>query len=224
MQDSTLFETIRSKLFTAVVGDVLDVMGYRAQFLPQAVKPLEPGTKLVGRAMPVLEADYPASRGSRGPLGDCAFGMMLEALDDLRNGEIYLATGGSHDYALWGGLMSARARHLGATGAILDGFVRDRAEIRALDFPVFARGTYAQDQAPRGKVIDFRVPLRVGQAMVEPGDLLFGDEEGIVVIPRAAEAEVIEAALAKAATENTVAAAIRGGMSAREAFATFGVL
>jgi regulator of RNase E activity RraA len=102
--------------------------------------------------------------------------------------------------------------------------VRDRVEIAAVGFPVFARGTWAQDQAPRGKVIDFRVTLRIGQAVVAPGDLLFGDDEGVVVIPRAAEAEAIEAALAKAATENAVAAAIRDVMSAREAFATFGVL
>ena len=85
---------------------------------------------------------------------------MLEALDDLRPNEVYVATGGSFRYAFWGELMSTRARYLRAAGAVLNGFVRDAAGIEALGFPTFCRGLYAQDQGPRGKVIDFRVALK----------------------------------------------------------------
>ncbi len=223
--DDVLFASLRDRLFTAVVGDVLDQMGRRRQFLPQAIGPLRPDMKLVGRAMPVLEADIFDDRaGSPGAAIAKPFGLMLEALDDLRPNEVYVATGGSFRYALWGELMSTRARYLNAAGAVLNGFVRDAAGIEALGFPTFCRGLYAQDQGPRGKVIDFRVSIEIEGVRIAPGDLIFGDREGVLVIPAEVEAEAIEAALAKASTENRVATAIRGGMSAVEAFETFGVL
>ncbi len=223
MTDKQLFETIRTRLFTAVVGDVLDVMGHRHQFLPQAIKPLVPGTVIVGRAMTVLETQYPEG-GSRGPLSDKAFGMMFEALDDLKEDEIYLATGQNLDFATWGGLMSTRATHLKAAGAIVNGFHRDTREVNALGFPAFSRGSYAQDQGPRGKVLDWRVPIEVEGVKVASGDLIFADDEGVLVIPRAAEAEAVERALIKAETENQVASAIKAGMPTVEAFERFGVM
>jgi regulator of RNase E activity RraA len=225
MDDKTLFETIRTRLFTAVVGDVLDKMGHRRQFLPPYLRPLDPASVIVGRAMPVLEADvFDNVASGQGPLSSTPFGRMFEALDDLKEGEIYVATGASPAYALFGGLMSTRARHLGAAGAILDGYVRDSREIMALGFPVFSRGLYAQDQGPRGKVIDWRTPVEVGGVRVVAGDLIFADLEGVLVIPRAAETEAIEAALEKATAENRVAEAIRGGMPAKVAWDTFGVM
>jgi len=220
--DDTLFSSLRDKLFTAVVGDVLDKMGRRRQFLPQAIQPLRQDMKIVGRAMPVLEADV-FDDGAR-LLGSKPFGLMLEALDDLKPGEVYVATGGSFHYALWGELMSTRARFLNAAGAVLNGFVRDAGGIEALGFPTFSRGLYAQDQGPRGKVIDFRTAIEIEGVRIAPGDLIFGDREGVLVVPSEVEAEAVAAALAKASTENKVAAAIRSGMSAREAFDTFGVL
>lgn len=120
--------------------------------------------------------------------------------------------------------MSTRARFLGAAGAVLNGFVRDAVGIEALGFPTFSRGLYAQDQGPRGKVIDFRTTIEIEGVRIAPGDLIFGDREGVLVIPSEVEGEAVAAALAKAATEDRVAAAIRGGMSACEAFETFGVL
>ncbi len=225
MSDDKLFETIRSELFTAVVGDVLDLMGYQHQFLPPAIMPLDKSMRVIGRAMPVLEADVFTSRGATaGPLADRPYGLLFEALDDLKPGEVYIATGSSLPFAMWGGLMSTRALHLKAAGAILDGYVRDANEIEALGFTVFCRGTYAQDQGPRGKVIDYRTPIEVQGVRVSPGDLLFGDREGVLVIPREAEAEAVERALEKVRTENRVAQAIRDGMGTVEAFATFGVM
>ena len=225
MDDDTLFASLRDKLFTAVVGDVLDKMGRQKQFLPQAIGPLRPEMKLVGRAMPVLEADvFDESHGSHSPLGGKPFGLMLEALDDLRPNEVYVATGGSFRYALWGELMSTRASYLRAAGAVLNGFVRDAAGIEALGFPTFSRGLYAQDQGPRGKVIDFRTRIEIEGVRIAPGDLIFGDREGVLVIPAQVEGEAVAGALAKASEESKVAIAIRGGMSAREAFERFGVL
>ena len=145
-----------------------------------------------------------------GGVGTKPFGLMLEALDDLRPNEVYVATGGSFRYALWGELMSTRARYLRAAGAVLNGFVRDAAGIEALGFPTFCRGLYAQDQGPRGKVIDFRTVIEIEGVRIAPGDIIFGDREGVLVIPSEVAAEAIEAALAKASTENRVATAIRG--------------
>lgn len=225
MDDNALFETIRKELFTAVVGDVLDKLGHLNQFLPPQLMPLDKGMVLVGRAMTVLEADaFATDYGSPGPLAKRPFGLVFEALDDLKEDEIYIATGSSFRYALWGGLMSTRAMHLKAAGAILDGYVRDSNEIEKLGFTVFCRGTYAQDQGPRGKVIDYRCPIEIEGVRILPGDLLFGDREGVLVIPRAVEQEAIRLALEKVRTENQVAVAIRNGMSTVEAFATFGVM
>jgi len=224
--DTHLFAALRDKLFTAVVGDVLDKLGHRRQYLPQSIGPLRQDMKIVGRAMTVLEADVfeEVAETSNGPLGEKPFGLMMEALDDLKPGEVYIATGSSLRYALWGELMSTRATHLRAAGAVLDGFVRDANGIEDLDFPTFCRGVYAQDQGPRGKVIDYRVPIEIEGIRIRPGDLLFGDREGVLVIPREVEQEVVARALDKASTESKVAVAIRRGMSAREAFDTFGVL
>jgi len=223
MSDKKRFAQIKDTLFTAVVGDVLDTMGYRNQFLPQAIKPLVKGTNIVGRAMPVLEADYPEGDGN-GPLSDKPFGIMFEALDDLKEDEIYIATGSSFDYALWGGLMSTRAQHLKAAGAILNGFIRDTGEIERLGFPAFSRGSFAQDQGVRGKVIDYRVPVMIDGIQILPGDLIFADDEGVLIIPKAVEEEAIERALEKAATESEVSTAIKDGMSTVKAFETFGVM
>lgn len=223
MQDSELFLSIKKSLFTAVIGDVLDKMGYRNQFLPQAIKPLVPGAKLVGRAMTVLEADYAEGQGC-GPLSDKPFGLMFEALDDLKPGEIYIASGASFEYALWGGLMSTRAKYLKAEGAIVNGYIRDCDEIRQLDFPAFSRGSFAQDQAVRGKVIDYRVPINIEGVTLNSGDLVVADDEGVIIVPSQVEKQAINAALEKAKTESKVSIAIKNGMSTCEAFETFGVM
>jgi 4-hydroxy-4-methyl-2-oxoglutarate aldolase len=215
--DQELFGLMKQRLFTAVVGDILDEMGLLDQFLPQAIRPLRDDMIVVGRAMPVLEEDIAGQ--ARKP-----FGSMLEALDDLKPDEVYLATGGSPTYAMWGELMSTRAMRLGAAGAVLNGCSRDTRGILALNFPTFSLGRYAQDQRPRGQVVDFRVPVEVGRVQVAPGDIVFGDIDGVLVIPRAAEREALTRALEKVEKENLVRAAIEGGMSAVRALDTFGVM
>jgi regulator of RNase E activity RraA len=217
---------VRRDLFSAVIGDVLDALGWLHQFLPPQIKPLRDDMVVVGRAMPVLEADYitGAAESGQTPLSGKPFGLMLEALDDLKPGEVYVATGGTPAYALWGELMSTRARHLGAAGAVVNGFSRDTSGILRLDFPTFSLGRYAQDQRPRGKVVDFRLPIEIGGVRIAPGDLIFGDLDGVVVIPQAVEAEALQRAFDKVHAENRVRAAIEAGMSTVEAFRAYGVM
>jgi regulator of RNase E activity RraA len=219
--DIELFALMRRELYSAVIGDIMDQMGFFHQFLPPRIRPIRDNMVLAGRAMPIVEVDVDPEAARD---GDKAFGVMLEALDDLRPGEIYVAAGAGPHYALWGELMSTRARHLGAAGALVDGFARDISGILAIDFPTFATGAYAQDQGPRGKVVDFRVPVEIDGIAIAPGALLFGDNEGVVVIPAAAEEEVVRRALEKARGERLVKKAIADGMSAVEAFAKYGIM
>lgn len=222
--DEELFALFRRELFPAVVGDVMDAAGLVHQFLPPQVKPLRDDMVVVGRAMPALEADcsggHVAHEDRNRP-----FGLMFRALDDLKPGEVYVANGGSPSYALWGELMSTRARALGAVGAVVNGYLRDSRGILALDFPAFSWGTYAQDQGSRGRVIDFRCPLEFpGGVHVRPGDIVFGDVDGTLVLPREHERDIVEKALEKVRGENTVRRAIEDGMSAQEAFETYGIM
>ena len=218
-----LFDLIRKYLFTAVIGDIMDTQGLQHQFLAPAIQPLHPDMIVLGRAMPVMEADT-AGLPAEHPLQQKPFGLMLEALDDLKPNEIYICTGSSPTYALWGELMSTRARHLGAAGAVLDGYVRDTKGILRLGFPTFCWGRYAQDQGPRGKVVDFRTSIIMGQVHIAPGDLVFGDVDGVLVIPAQHEKAVIHLALEKALGEQTVRRAIENGMSAVQAFQNYGIM
>lgn len=221
-----LLETARRQLFTAVVGDVMDKMGLLHQFLPARIRPIRADAIVLGRSMTVLEADVFAEETGTNASGPMArpFGLMFEALDDLKPGEVYLCAGGSPRYALWGELMSTRAQKLGAAGAVVDGYHRDTRGILSLGFPTFSHGAYAQDQGPRGKVVDFRVPVELGGVRIEPGDVVFGDVDGVCVVPREAEEEVFRRALEKARAEGLVEQAIKDGMGAQEAFDRFGVM
>lgn len=224
--DKELFELARRELFTGVVGDVLDKLGRYHQFLPPPIQPLRPDMVVLGRAMPVLSVDVFVEKleGTANPLMAKPFGLMLEALDDLKPGEVYLNTGSSPRNALWGELMSTRAARLGAAGAVLDGYTRDTLAILRLNFPTFSWGRYGQDSAPRYKVMDFRVPVEIGEVRVQPGDIVYGDIDGVLIVPREVELEVFTRALEKARGEKKVKAAIENGTSACEAFETYGIM
>lgn len=223
--DNALFEMMRRELYSAVLGDILDKMGYLHQFLPWRIQPIDPDMVVAGRAMPVLEADaYEEISNGQNPVMRKSFGLMLEALDDLKENEVYICTGSSPSYALVGELMCTRMQILKAAGAVVNGFHRDTKGILELGFPCFSYGRYAQDQGPRGKVIDFRVPIEIEGVRVDPGDIVFGDLDGVLIIPRAVEAEVITRAYEKATGEKMVAEAIRAGMGARESFDRHGIM
>ena len=210
------------KLFSAVIGDAMDELGYLHQFFPPRIQPLAPHMIVVGRAMPVLEADATKEHGDY--LVSKPFGLMLEALDNLKKNEVYVCTGSSSDYALWGELMSTRALMCGAVGAVIDGYSRDTKGILKLDFPTFSHGRYAQDQGPRGMVVGYRVPIEMNGVWIEPGDIIFGDMDGVCVIPQKVEMEVIHVAWKKAKGEKIVQKAIENGMTACEAHAKYGIM
>jgi len=216
--ETELFAAARRLLFTAVVGDIMDTLGLRSQFLPPHIQPLAPEMVLIGRAMPVLEADLDGTPPPK------PFGLMLDALDDLKPHEVYVCTGASPTYALWGELMSMRALRLGAAGAVLDGCSRDTRGILKLGFPTFSSARYAQDQAPRGQVTDFRLAIQIGAARIGPGDILFGDLDGVCVVPKSAEMEVFAKAFEKVQAEKSVATDLQSGLSARAAFEKHGIL
>jgi len=142
----------------------------------------------------------------------------------MRPGEIYLASGGDMRCAYWGEILTATAKHRGATGAVINGFHRDTPMVLEQNWPVFSRGRFAQDSGVRTKVADYRCPIEIGGVWVEPGDLVFGDLDGVIVIPARHEAEVIDKALAKARGEKTVRKEIEAGMSSTDAFRKYGIL
>lgn len=224
--DEELFTITQRELFTSVVGDVMDRMRLFHQFLPPQIRPLHLEMVVLGRAMPVLSAETFEEKieGTANELSAKAFGLMLEALDDLRPNEIYVNTGSSPRNAMWGELMSTRAGKLGARGAVLNGYVRDTRAILKLNFPTFAFGSYGQDAGPRYKVYDFRIPIEIGGVRVNPGDILFGDIDGVLVVPAQAETEVFTLALEKARGEKVVRRELESGSSAVAAFRKHGIM
>jgi len=215
--DRELFSLATRDLYTPVVGDILDDLGFSHQFLPQPIQPMREEMKLAGRAMPVLMIDVFGKQKK-------PFGLLTEALDQLQPGEIYLASGGDMRCAYWGEILTATAKKRGAMGAVINGFHRDTPRVLEQDWPVFSRGRFAQDSAVRTQVISYRCPIEIGAVHVEPGDLVFGDLDGVVIVPRKVEVDVIERALAKARGEKLVRKEIEGGMSSTDAFKKYGIL
>jgi regulator of RNase E activity RraA len=215
--DTELFREMRSHLFSAIIGDVLDLHGFHHQFLMPECRPLEPKMVVCGRAMTVHETDV-------SQLPNPPFGLMLKALDSLQEHEVYVAAGASPRYALWGELMSTAARSRGAAGAVMAGYARDTNGILEMNFPVFCYGSYAQDQRGRGQVVDFRVPLEVNGVTIQPGDIIFGDIDGVVVLPKEMEVPVVRQALEQVRKEKTARTMLLNGATAESVFSETGVL
>ncbi len=224
--DDELFAIVLRELFTSVVGDIMDQLHLFHQFLPPGIRPLRQDWVLIGRAMPVLAVDVFQEKvsGSSNSLMEKPFGLMLEALDDLKRNEIYVSTGSAPRNALWGELMTIRAKTLGARGAVLNGYSRDNRAVLTLDFPVYSFGSYGQDSAPRYKVVDFRIPIEIGGVVLRPQDIIFGDIDGVLVVPKEVESEVFSKAIAKARGERIVRQALEAGVSAVAAFQEHGIM
>ena len=215
--EDEMFALMREKLYTPVIGDILDQNGFVHQFLPPDIRPLSRNMKIAGKAMTVLMIDVYGEQNK-------PFGYLTEALDQLEKNEIYLATGGTKRCAYWGELLTATAKKRGAAGAVLNGWHRDTPQVLEQNWPVFSCGCYAQDSSVRTQVIQYRCQIEIGQVTVQDGDIVFGDIDGVVIIPKKIAEEVITKALEKAAGEKQVRKAIENGMSATEAFSTFGIL
>ena len=211
-------DMMRRTLYAAVVCDALDSLGYRNQSPRVQLVPYSGDGLLVGRCKTTLWADMYHTDPR-------PYELELAAVDGCRADDVLIcAAGGSTHAALWGELLSTAARNAGCVGAIVDGATRDVRTLRSMQFPVFARGTSPYDSLNRQRVIDVDVPVEIGGTTFSPGDLVFADVDGVVVVPRAFETETIRAAWEKVHAENRTRDAIRGGMKATEAYARFGVL
>ena len=222
--DKEKLDTIEKELFSCVIGDVMDGLGHTHQYLPSEIRPLRDGMTVVGRAKTVLEADC-AGHSIHHENREAPFGVMLDALDSMKENEVYVCAGASPNYALWGELMSYAARYRGAVGAVMEGYSRDTKGICEMGFPTFSFGSYGQDQGVRGRVIDYDCPIRFSnQVKVCPGDIVVGDIDGVVVIPKSIENEVIAAALEKVSGENIARKRIQEGTSTRQVWDELGIL
>ena len=215
--DKELFELIKKELYTPVVGDILDGMGYYHQILFPEIQPALMEMKIAGRAMPVNMIDVYGEQSE-------PFGKLTEALDQLQEGDVYIAHGGNMRCAYWGEILTATAKKRGAAGAVINGYHRDTKMMLEQNFSVFSRGRFAQESGVRTKVIDYRCPIEIGAVWINPGDLVIADMDGVLIVPKEIEEEVIEKALAKARAEKKVREEIENGMSSTEAFKKYGVL
>jgi regulator of RNase E activity RraA len=209
---------MRERLYSAVVCDALDKLGLRNQSPRVPIRPLTGESVLIGRCKTTLWAEM-------GHVDERPYELELQAVDGCRPDDVLIAAaGGSMRSGLWGELLSTAARRSGCVGAIVDGAVRDVVKMMAMQFPVFARGTSPYDSRDRNRVIDIDVPVEIDGVRFSSGDLVIADFDGIVVVPRAVETDVIQAAWDKVHAENVVRAAIADGMTAGEAFKRYGVL
>jgi regulator of RNase E activity RraA len=216
--DSITFDKIRSSLYVPVISDSLDSLGYRRQAMSPRIRPLREDFKVVGRARTVTWIDVYAPDPN-------PYEVEIAFMDDLRTGDVVVTnTDFSLRNAPWGELMSTAARCRGAAGAVIDSCVRDVKKIFETKLPVFAAAISPLDSAGRGRVVSYDEPVECGGVHVETGDLVVGDYDGIVVVPRTAEKDVLEKAFEKVAKENVTRRELLQGKTLKEVYAKYGVL
>jgi len=214
------FQTIAKELYTAVLSDVLDGLGYRDQAMSPSIRPLDDERVMVGLARTGLYREVFEARPGENP-----YELEIELVDDLRPHEVAVfGCGGSKRIAPWGELLSTAARARGAAGCVTDGFVRDIRAIRRMNFPVFHAGIAPLDSKGRGKVADIDVTIACAGVRVAPGDLVIGDADGVVVIPQAVEAEALDLAFSKVRGENQTREELERGDKLADVFARHGIL
>ena len=216
--DTELFDMMEEYLYAAVISDALDATGFREQAMHHTIRPLLPETVVVGRAMPVLCLDVYE-------IPDEPYQQEIAAVDSLKQDDVLVcSTNGSTRICFWGELLSTAARARGARGAVIEGFIRDVRKIMQMQFPIFTTGITPVDSNGRGEVVAYNVPIECGGVTVNPGDIVFGDADGVVVIPQSVETQVIEAALEKVSAENRTRDALQEGATLREVYDRFGIL
>lgn len=218
--DQQVIETARSKLYAAVLSDVLDAQGYRHQVLPPAIRPLDDAVPLCGRARTGLYRDVYHVPSDHNP-----YALEIALIDDLKPGEVpVLGCGRSGRIAPWGELLTTASLARGAVGCLTDGLVRDVAAIRTLGFPVFHGGIGPLDSRGRGEVTAIDVPIECAGVVVNPGDLVFGDADGVLVVPQPIVKTTLELALAKVEGEDRTRDELKAGARLAEVFEKYGVL
>ncbi len=218
MNKNLQFDMMCEKLYTAVISDTLDDLGYRHQVMREDLNPLNPNWVMVGSAKTILSVDVHE-------IPDLPYEKEIAAVDSILPGEIVIGcTNRSLQNGLWGELLSTASLARGARGAVVDGLIRDSKKIIELDFPVFTTGTKPVDSRGRGLVIDYDCPVLCGDVLVHPGDIVFGDRDGIVVIPAKLFDEVLKIALDKATRETATRDELMEGRLLREVYDKYGVL
>ncbi len=218
--DENFLTQLRTRLYAAVLSDVLDEIGLRNQAMTPRIRPLDDELVLVGFARTGLFREVFHIAHDENP-----YELEIRILDDLNPDDVMtFGCGGSERIAPWGELLTTAARARGAVGAVTDGFVRDVRRIRAVNFPVFHGGIAPLDSKGRGKVAEIDVPIEIAGVHIEPGDLVFGDVDGVVVVPRRAEEEVLARAFEKVASENTTRDELIQGAKLKDVYDRFGVL
>lgn len=213
--DKELFEIVKKEFCTGTICDVMDTLGYSHIYLPNNIQSIHPSYVMAGRAFPTIICDVYGEQEK--PLG-----LLMEAIDHIGENEVYIVTGGDRRAAYFGEIMAATIRHKGAAGAVIDGYIRDAKQVLDQNLPVFCMGRDAQGSIYRNLVIRYGCPVEIGNIHINPGDLIFGDFDGVVVIPKEIEEKAIITILAKVRSEKDTRAAIEKGMSAEEAVKTFG--
>lgn len=209
---------MRENLYSAVVSDALDGLGFKNQSPRLQFTPYTGTSLLVGRCKTTLWVDM-------AHVDPRPYELELQAVDACQPDDVLIAAaGGSVRSGIWGELLTTAARNRGCVGAVVDGAIRDVAKIRPMNFPVYARSTCVYDSLNRQRVVDVDIPVEIDGVSFCPGCLVFADEDGVVVVPREVEAEAIQRAWDKVHAENVVRDAIRDGMKAVDAFAKYGVL
>ncbi len=206
-------------LYSAVVADTLDALGHRNSALPPRIRPLKSaGWKVLGPAVTlnvipvVTEPAIP-------------YQVEMACIDSLQPGQVLIATtNGDYGSALWGELLSTACQARGAAGVVLDALTRDAEKILAMDYPVFAAGFSPLDSKGRLDGHSYNVPIRIGGCVIHPGDWVFADVDGVVVIPQALADEAFARAIEKVRGENRVRDELAAGKSVRETFAKYGIL
>ncbi len=212
---------MRENFFCAMISDVLDALGHMDQAMAPGLRPLDDSLVMVGRARTMLYADVYARPGP----DENHYALEIGLVDDLRPGDVVVAAcGKTGRIAPWGGLLSTAATVRRAAGAVMDGCVRDIRQVRDLKFPVFSGGIAPLDSMGRGKVIEVDVPVECGGVLVNAGDIVFGDADGCVIIPKALEMAVLEEGRAKLAAENNSMDALRAGRKLTDVYNEFGAL
>ncbi|MGA0596247.1 RraA family protein [Enterovirga sp. CN4-39] len=212
---------VQKRLYAAVLSDVLDGMGFRSQAMRPFVRPLDEAHILFGRARTGLYMPVYSVREGENP-----YDVEIALVDDLKEGDVAVfACGGPTDrIAPWGELLTTAARARGAAGCVTDGLVRDIRAIRATGFPVFHGGIGPLDSKGRGKMMEADVPVECGGVLVHPGDWVFGDADGVVIIPASAASEAFATALAKVDSETTTRDELAVGAKLADVFRRHGVL
>ncbi len=212
------YDWVQKHLYSAVLADTLDSLGFRDQIMDAQLRPLYPGAILVGRAATMLATETFT-------VPEKPYSMELELLDDLHPGEVVVCCmSGRRPAALWGELLSTHTRAKGGRGALIDGACRDSCNIIAMQFPVFCTSLVPADSKGRYNVVEIRTAIRAGSVLVNNGDLVFADGDGCVVIPQDLEEEVIQKAMEKVSGENMVRDILRKGASIRQVFEEYGIL